>query len=85
ELGINQLGAVYEGLMSYTGFFAETDLYEVAKPGVVGGGRRSCLTGPDSRLPGTQVRPAEPHRRSRAAKHRPGWLERAFEAIEHSF
>ncbi|WJG11405.1 class I SAM-dependent DNA methyltransferase [Gordonia sp. Swx-4] len=31
ELGINQLGAVYEGLMSYTGFFAEEDLYEVAK------------------------------------------------------
>ncbi|MBT8225807.1 MAG: class I SAM-dependent DNA methyltransferase [Dactylosporangium sp.] len=33
ELGINQLGAVYEGLMSYTGFFAKTDLYEVAKNG----------------------------------------------------
>jgi len=33
ELGINQLGAVYEGLMSYTGFFAETDLYEVARDG----------------------------------------------------
>ncbi|MGW5317713.1 Eco57I restriction-modification methylase domain-containing protein [Nocardia thailandica] len=33
ELGINQLGAVYEGLMSYTGFFAEEDLYEVAKDG----------------------------------------------------
>ncbi|WP_137725589.1 DNA methyltransferase [Prescottella subtropica] len=33
ELGINQLGAVYEGLMSYTGFFAEEDLYEVAKNG----------------------------------------------------
>ena len=33
ELGINQLGAVYEGLMSYTGFFAETDLYEVGKDG----------------------------------------------------
>jgi hypothetical protein len=33
ELGINQLGAVYEGLMAYTGFFAETDLYEVAKDG----------------------------------------------------
>ena len=32
-LGINQLGAVYEGLMSYTGFFAEEDLYEVAKGG----------------------------------------------------
>jgi hypothetical protein len=33
ELGINQLGAVYEGLMSYTGFFATDDLYEVAKDG----------------------------------------------------
>src|SRR5699024_9597002 len=33
ELGINQLGAVYEGLMSYTGFFAEEDLYEVAPNG----------------------------------------------------
>lgn len=33
ELGINQLGAVYEGLMSYTGSFAATDLYEVAKGG----------------------------------------------------
>ena len=33
NLGINQLGAVYEGLMSYTGFFAENDLYEVAKEG----------------------------------------------------
>lgn len=33
ELGINQLGAVYEGLMSYTGFFAMEDLYEVARGG----------------------------------------------------
>jgi hypothetical protein len=33
DLGINQLGAVYEGLMSYTGFFAETELHEVAKDG----------------------------------------------------
>ena len=33
DLGINQLGAVYEGLMSYTGFFAEDDLYEVAPGG----------------------------------------------------
>lgn len=33
ELGINQLGAVYEGLMSYTGSFAQDDLYEVAKDG----------------------------------------------------
>lgn len=30
ELGIHQLGAVYEGLMSYTGFFASEPLYEVA-------------------------------------------------------
>lgn len=33
DLGINQLGAVYEGLMSYTGFFAEEQLHEVAKDG----------------------------------------------------
>jgi hypothetical protein len=33
QLGINQLGAVYEGLLSYTGFFAKTDLYEVKKAG----------------------------------------------------
>lgn len=30
-LGINQLGAVYEGLLSYSGFFAKTDLYEAKK------------------------------------------------------
>ncbi|WP_284981234.1 DNA methyltransferase [Arthrobacter sp. efr-133-TYG-118] len=33
ELGINQLGAVYEGLMSYTGFIAAEPLHEVAKDG----------------------------------------------------
>ncbi|GAB3188040.1 DNA methyltransferase [Nesterenkonia suensis] len=33
NLGINQLGAVYEGLMSYTGFIAQEDLREVAKNG----------------------------------------------------
>ena len=33
QLGINQLGAVYEGLMAYSGFFADEDLYEVAKNG----------------------------------------------------
>ncbi|MCP9491610.1 MAG: hypothetical protein MSC31_17305 [Solirubrobacteraceae bacterium MAG38_C4-C5] len=32
-LGINQLGAVYEGLMAYTGFLADEDLHEVRKPG----------------------------------------------------
>jgi hypothetical protein len=29
QLGINQLGSVYEALLSYRGFFAEEDLYEV--------------------------------------------------------
>ncbi|WP_338898608.1 DNA methyltransferase [Streptomyces sp. TG1A-60] len=38
QLGINQLGAVYEGLMSYSGFIAEEDLYEVAKGGDASGG-----------------------------------------------
>jgi len=38
ELGINQLGAVYEGLMSWSGMIADTDLYEVAKGGDPSGG-----------------------------------------------
>ncbi len=29
QLGINQLGAVYEGLLSYTGFFAQEETYEI--------------------------------------------------------
>lgn len=33
QLGINQLGAVYEGLMSYSGLIAEDDMVEVAKDG----------------------------------------------------
>ncbi|MGO3152732.1 MAG: DNA methyltransferase [Galactobacter sp.] len=33
ELGINQLGSVYEGLMSFTGFIAKEELREVAKNG----------------------------------------------------
>ena len=33
QLGINQLGAVYEGLMAYSGFLADEDLYEVRRPG----------------------------------------------------
>lgn len=33
QLGINQLGAVYEALLSYRGFFALEDLYEVQKAG----------------------------------------------------
>ena len=33
QLGINQLGAVYEGLMSYSGLIAADDMVEVAKDG----------------------------------------------------
>ncbi|MFF4648054.1 hypothetical protein [Streptomyces sp. NPDC001389] len=33
NLGINQLGAVYEGLMSYTGIIAQEELCEVSKGG----------------------------------------------------
>lgn len=33
NLGVNQLGAVYEALLSYRGFFAEEELYEVQKKG----------------------------------------------------
>ncbi|MFJ3108369.1 Eco57I restriction-modification methylase domain-containing protein [Pseudomonas putida] len=33
QLGINQLGAVYEALLSYRGFFAREDLYEVKRAG----------------------------------------------------
>lgn len=33
NLGVNQLGAVYEALLSYRGFFAEEDLYEVKRAG----------------------------------------------------
>jgi hypothetical protein len=31
QLGIQQLGAVYEALLSYTGFYATADLYEVCR------------------------------------------------------
>lgn len=33
NLGINQMGAVYEALLSYRGFIAKQDLYEVKKAG----------------------------------------------------
>lgn len=33
NLGINQMGAVYEALLSYRGFIAENDLYEVKRAG----------------------------------------------------
>ena len=31
QLGVNQLGAVYEGLLSYTGFFAREEMVEVKR------------------------------------------------------
>ncbi|GLW74951.1 hypothetical protein Kpho02_72480 [Kitasatospora phosalacinea] len=41
NLGINQLGAVYEGLMSYTGIIDEKrELAEVAKPGAKSGAQQ---------------------------------------------
>lgn len=49
ELGINQLGAVYEGLMSYTGFFAHDTLYEVAKNG---NAEKGSWVVPESRIDG---------------------------------
>ncbi|KSU54742.1 DNA methyltransferase [Microbacterium enclense] len=49
DLGINQLGAVYEGLMSYTGFFAKEPLFEVA-PG--GDGSKGSWVVPVSRADG---------------------------------
>jgi hypothetical protein len=49
QLGINQLGAVYEGLMSYTGFIAAEELYEVAKKGDPSAGSWMI---PASKVPG---------------------------------
>ena len=46
QLGINQLGAVYEGLMSYTGFFAPDACYEVAKTITASSTRRSSTDEP---------------------------------------
>jgi hypothetical protein len=43
QLGINQLGAVYEGLLSYTGFFAQEPLYEV-KPAGADAGKEDVQT-----------------------------------------
>lgn len=54
ELGVNQLGAVYEGLMSYTGFFADEDLYEVAPGGDTADG---SWTVPASRADRLDLRP----------------------------
>ena len=46
-LGINQLGAVYEGLMSFTGFFATEDLFEIAQPVKKGKGRQAAAVESD--------------------------------------
>ncbi|MFD5699112.1 Eco57I restriction-modification methylase domain-containing protein [Streptomyces lasiicapitis] len=68
NLSINHLGAVYEGLMSYSGFIADEPLYEVAKGGDPSGGswliRASQVSsgrypdGPDdSVFVGTEINP----------------------------
>ncbi|MGW0333111.1 Eco57I restriction-modification methylase domain-containing protein [Streptomyces sp. NPDC003011] len=73
NLSINHLGAVYEGLMSYSGFIADEPLYEVAKGGDPSGGswliRASQVAsgrypdGPDdSVFVGTEINP-ETHER----------------------
>ncbi|MEQ1506272.1 MAG: hypothetical protein ABMB14_28835, partial [Myxococcota bacterium] len=49
-LGINQLGSVYEGLLSYTGFFAREDLIEVANAGENGRPDARTFFVPASRL-----------------------------------
>ena len=43
QLGINQLGAVYEALLSYRGFFADEDLYEVRPAKDTATGRERML------------------------------------------
>ncbi|HEY4000834.1 MAG TPA: hypothetical protein VGO93_18340, partial [Candidatus Xenobia bacterium] len=50
-LGINQLGAVYEGLLSYTGFFAREDLYEVRGEQAEGDGEARTYFVPATSLP----------------------------------
>ena len=52
QLGINQLGAVYEALLSYRGFFAEEDLYEVKKAGEDGDVLKSAWFVPACELDG---------------------------------
>ena len=48
QLGIQQLGAVYEALLSYTGFYAQEDLYEVQAAGVKDGAVATGGDGQDS-------------------------------------
>ena len=44
QLGINQLGAVYEALLCFRGFFAEDNLYEVQRDDGKGKGKKSQNT-----------------------------------------
>jgi hypothetical protein len=50
QLGINQLGAVYEALLSYKGFFAPHDLYEVKKADVQPNELESAYFVPEAEL-----------------------------------
>ncbi len=76
QLGINQLGAVYEGLMSYSGFIANGELYEVAKDGDAEGRFLAGARLQGRRVPGqglrTRLRPG--HRRGAPGPARPRLL-----------
>jgi hypothetical protein len=68
ELGIGELGAVYEGLLSYSGFFAKETLYEVHRAGDKGPTPRSRATSsPSATSPST----ATPSCRSRGPDGQP--------------
>lgn len=77
-LGINQLGAVYESLLSFRGFFAEEDLYEVRpdpkgkRPAQV---RRAKTVMPKQRTPNSTL-PATRTRKRRRTRPAGGRLLR---------
>lgn len=60
-LSINQLGAVYEALLSYRGFFAAEDLYEV-KPGSGRGNAAASEEGEDDDTDADDVESDNTHR-----------------------
>ncbi|WP_028324205.1 hypothetical protein [Desulfatirhabdium butyrativorans] len=77
-LGINQLGAVYENLLSYTGFFAKTDLFEVKPADVEYDPLQHAFFVPEAELPSypetervyEKAKPNEPRRLLRHPKGR---------------
>ncbi|WP_026131765.1 hypothetical protein [Pandoraea sp. B-6] len=72
-LSINQLGAVYEALLSYRGFFAEEDLYEV-KPAP----KKASTTSSDDDDEGSDESSDATSRRPRASDSESDKLESAW-------